>query len=50
MIAERMKQATMPRWVKLTIGLGILVLVAGVALAIGGHGPWQHGAITGMHG
>jgi hypothetical protein len=50
MHAERLKRTAMPGWVKATIGLGVLALLVVAALAVGGHGPWQHGAMTGMHG
>lgn len=39
----------MPGWVKIFIGVGILALIAVVALMAGGHGPWQHGAMGSMH-
>ena len=40
----------MPNWVKISIGLGVVfILVVALAMAMG-HGPWQHGAVAGMHG
>ena len=40
----------MPNWVKVFIGIGLLAIVAiGILMAMG-HGPWQHGAMAGMHG
>jgi hypothetical protein len=50
MTPEPAKRTAMPRWVKLTIGLGLLILVAVAILAAGGHGPSQHGTMSGMHG
>ena len=49
MTPERMKQLAMPRWVKVTIGVAVLLLVVIVALVVAGHGPWQH-ATAGTHG
>lgn len=49
---ERMARAAtgMPQWVKVFIGVGVLaIVVVGVLIAMG-HGPWQHGAMGGMHG
>ena len=50
MSAERLRQTPMPRWVKMTIGIGLLFAVAVAALAVTGHGPWQHSAAASMHG
>jgi hypothetical protein len=50
MTSERAKPTAMPGWVKLTIGLGLLILVAIAVLAADGHGPSQHGTMSGMHG
>ncbi|MBN9345814.1 MAG: hypothetical protein J0I48_06335 [Devosia sp.] len=40
----------MPNWVKVFVGVGLLAILAvGILMAMG-HGPWQHGAMGGMHG
>ena len=39
----------MPGWVKAFIGIGIVAFVAITLLMLGGHGPWQHGAMGSMH-
>ena len=47
---ERTKVAAMPRWVKVGIAAGVVAVLAVLALTLAGHGPWQHGAMAGMHG
>jgi hypothetical protein len=39
----------MPGWVKIFIVVGALALVGVGVLVVGGHGPWQHGAMGSMH-
>jgi hypothetical protein len=34
--------ATMPRWVRVFLVIGVLVLVAIVVMLLSGHGPAQH--------
>jgi hypothetical protein len=42
-------RAGMPRWVKWFIMAAAAALVLVAALMIGGHGPWQHLGMAGMH-
>lgn len=40
----------MPNWVKVFVGVSLLAILGfGILMAMG-HGPWQHGAMGGMHG